>query len=120
MFNLIKELIPVSDPLGKWRIIMAACVALSMVHIVLAKGLVPGFDGYALAAEASANARQLRGITEILLEQSITGARREQCRALASGNGQARQLAEANLRRYLARYDKETGRQYPLLDCAPS
>lgn len=120
MFDLLKLIIPPGDPLGKWRMIMAAAVAISMVHIVLAKGLVPGFDGYALSAEASANASQLQSITEILLEQSIASARREQCRALASGNGQARQLAEANLRRYLARYDKETGRQYPLLDCGPS
>ncbi len=120
MLDLLKALIPPGDPLGKWRMIMAAAVAFSMIHIVLAKGLVPGFDGYALSAEASANASALQSITVILLEQSIASARRAQCQASASGNIQARGLAEDNLRRYLAQYNQETGRQYPLLDCAPS
>lgn len=120
MFNLLKELIPANDPLGRWRIIIAVCVAVSMIHIILAKGLVPGFDGYALSSEARANASQLQSITVILLEQSIASARRAQCQAGATGNTQARQLAEDNLRRYLAQYDMETGRQYPLLDCGPS
>ena len=120
MLNLLKALIPPGDPVGKWRMVMAAAVAFSLIHIILAKGLVPGFDGYALSAEASANASALQSITVILLEQSISNARRAQCLARASGNIQARGLAEDNLRRYLARYDMETGREYPLLDCGPS
>lgn len=120
MLKLFLDLIPPGDPIGKWRIIIAAAVAISMIHIGLAKGLIPGFDGYAHSAEVTANAGKLQGITVLLLEQSIASARRAQCQARANGNIDALRLAQANLRRYLALYDEETGRQYPLLDCAPT
>lgn len=120
MFNLLRALIPISDPIGRWRVIIGIATLISLTHIGFANGLVPGFDGYARVSEVSANAGKLQGITIILLEQSISNARSAQCLASANGNTQARQLAEDNLRRYLARYDKETGRQYPLLDCGPA
>ena len=119
--DFLKILIPPIDKdnpkVTVWRFIMVLGILFALGHIAVAKGLVRGISGYALASELVQVQTTLASIELNSAEQAIDRWHKRLCRAQTTNNLQARTIAQDELRKKLQEYLKLTGNQYIIFEC---
>lgn len=114
----IEYLIPPPTAAGpeviRWRIsVMCACMLFG-VHVMWACGLLPGLNGFAMAAEVQEIERDVTAIRRELLEARIFDTRVKQCTAESVA---ARRFYAEKQRDLINGYIDLTGREPALPGC---
>lgn len=131
--SLAKELIPpgVEEGVLRWRLMMAgtmvAIAATLGLHVAWACGLVPGIDGFALAADVEQAQTQIEQKLSRLETSQNTLLRialaQEICRIYRLRNessGQLQRQLQSSLFEKQDEYSAIAGERYPVAECAPA
>ena len=110
-----------SPRVWRWRLTIAGLVALLLLtsagHIAMACGYIPGWSGFALAAEVREVDDKLSSMQRALIEERILKMRERQCRAISNDNEMARRFAAERMSELQREYRQMFGYAYDAPPC---
>ena len=116
--DAIKEIFPPDvPPVTRWRLAMFLAMVGFLFHVLWACSLLPGFSGFALAADFEQMNKDVTQIRLQLLTNQIFETRIRQCQAITTDNYDARRFWTEKLIELQRQHILLTGQTYPMPAC---